>query len=128
MTLADRNRFVSLARSLALAALVVGSFACDKAGEGPKPDDPGATQPPAKVSVAITIAAAQPDGRRDASVTVETSAPLADVQLEFEIPDTCQRVAGAALRKIPSMQPGTPVNQGVAVTCASTTQGALRVK
>ena len=112
---------------VALTALIALA-ACGTSKTG-SPDAGGsAAVAPPTITMAVTLAAPGEGGRRDASVRIETSAPLVDVQLDFGIPESCQRVAGAATRMVPSILPTQPVSQGIGFQCPAETQGSVTVK
>lgn len=87
-----------------------------------------AQAPLAKVTLTLTVAPSAEAGRRDASVRLETTAAVTDIHLDFEIPETCQRVAGAASRKIPELLPTQPLGQGIGFQCPADATGSVRVK
>lgn len=131
MTSKNSHRIVPSLQVVALAALItlslLAGIGCDAADSGAPKGGAPAVAPPT-ITMTITVAPPGEEGRRDASVRIETSAPLTDVQLDFAIPDSCQRVAGAATRMIPSVLPTEPLSQGIGLQCPADVNGSVSVK
>ena len=95
MTSSVSARLLPSARPVLIAAalftLVLGSVACGGGEKSGPPDTAPAPVAAPNVTMTVTVAAASADGRRDASVRVESTAALVELQLDFEIPEACQR-------------------------------------
>jgi hypothetical protein len=109
---------------LLVPALFLSLVACPTS----KTTDTPATAPPAGAVADVTLSlnAADPGGKRYASVKIQPKVALAEATLAFDLPTGCNVIAGAAVRTVKNLTVGTPMSQELGFQCEAGATGTAK--
>jgi hypothetical protein len=88
---------------------------------------PGSVSGGGPLRLTLTVRPSQEAGRTNASVKIESDAPLSAGQLSFGLPESCKIVAGAGSRTINAIASDAAIQQELAFECPAGTAGELTV-